>query len=424
MPPAQAAPPAAPPLIVEVKLEKAETCIGEENLVTVRAHTAEGRDDAYLRYRVDSLPGPAVPLRVYPSGFDSQPVPRFVTVTGRHGASTQAELPSWRINDCRKSPDLFLGYHRAENSPREAELRFVADVLYPVSIDEAQSPPPLRIDRYRWSFGDGQTAETSEPTVVHDYSDRPQTTLASYFLVTCEAVDVDGNTVRGRVSVELENPVFDAFMHRGTVALKVDYRPREATVSGGVLEQRVHLSHHWPEPVHLERARVRVHLKSGLAVDDRAAKEVPLAALLGQTSLPPSGVEARIAWDTREEPEVLAREYLLEGRTLEGWRVAGGFTVTVPGTSRQFLAKLNNPAWRARYLRARELSPDADLSEDDLRRLEKQGLFEDLPPPEPVSPPPPPPAEPPGTAAAVEPPPEPPPGSTMGTPRSVSAPFP
>src|SRR5690349_10967458 len=39
--------PAAPPVFDSVQVEKEEVCQGEENLVTVRAHTTDG-NDAYL----------------------------------------------------------------------------------------------------------------------------------------------------------------------------------------------------------------------------------------------------------------------------------------------------------------------------------------------------------------------------------------
>src|ERR1700690_3235282 len=39
-----------PPIIDEVTVEKPEVCEGEENLVTVRAHTPDG-NDAYLHYQ-------------------------------------------------------------------------------------------------------------------------------------------------------------------------------------------------------------------------------------------------------------------------------------------------------------------------------------------------------------------------------------
>src|SRR3954463_1295103 len=42
-------PPVAAPVFAEVRLEKEEVCEGEENLVTVRAHTTDG-NDAFLHY--------------------------------------------------------------------------------------------------------------------------------------------------------------------------------------------------------------------------------------------------------------------------------------------------------------------------------------------------------------------------------------
>src|SRR5579884_3206871 len=50
------------PIIDEIKVEKPEVCEGEDNLVTVRAHTENGTD-AYLHYLIDGKLGPSVPVR-------------------------------------------------------------------------------------------------------------------------------------------------------------------------------------------------------------------------------------------------------------------------------------------------------------------------------------------------------------------------
>jgi hypothetical protein len=61
LPPAPAAaiasPAPAPPIIDEIRVEKPEVCEGEENLVTVRAHTPDG-NDAFLHYQIGTHPGP------------------------------------------------------------------------------------------------------------------------------------------------------------------------------------------------------------------------------------------------------------------------------------------------------------------------------------------------------------------------------
>src|SRR5207248_6071246 len=54
----------APPVFDTVRLEKEEVCEGEENLVTVHAHTTDG-NDAFLHYTVAGEAGSQVPVRVY-----------------------------------------------------------------------------------------------------------------------------------------------------------------------------------------------------------------------------------------------------------------------------------------------------------------------------------------------------------------------
>ena len=60
-----AAHPADPPPIIDaISVEKPEVCSGEENLITVRAHTSNGTD-AFLHTVVDGAMGASVPVRLW-----------------------------------------------------------------------------------------------------------------------------------------------------------------------------------------------------------------------------------------------------------------------------------------------------------------------------------------------------------------------
>src|SRR4051812_40130259 len=52
----------APPVFDVIRVEKEEVCEGEENLVTVRAHTTDG-NDPFLHYTVAGEAGAQVPVR-------------------------------------------------------------------------------------------------------------------------------------------------------------------------------------------------------------------------------------------------------------------------------------------------------------------------------------------------------------------------
>ncbi|HYW87021.1 MAG TPA: hypothetical protein VFB50_04580, partial [Chloroflexota bacterium] len=62
-PPALAGPAPEAPIIDAVLVEKPSVCEDEENLITVKAHTREGRDDAYLHYFIGYGTGQSFPLQ-------------------------------------------------------------------------------------------------------------------------------------------------------------------------------------------------------------------------------------------------------------------------------------------------------------------------------------------------------------------------
>src|SRR4051812_34007180 len=65
----------APPVFDEIRVEKEEVCEGEENLVTVRAHTTDG-NDPFLHYTVAGEAGAQVPVRSF-LGRDGKPMPQM-----------------------------------------------------------------------------------------------------------------------------------------------------------------------------------------------------------------------------------------------------------------------------------------------------------------------------------------------------------
>src|SRR5712664_1123156 len=82
-----------PPVIDEIVLEKEEVCEGEENLVTVRAHTLDGADPL-LHYVIGSERGMSVPLKTYLDSY-GQPLHQYITVFGNRNVSTRVEVPSY-----------------------------------------------------------------------------------------------------------------------------------------------------------------------------------------------------------------------------------------------------------------------------------------------------------------------------------------
>ncbi|MFT3769365.1 MAG: hypothetical protein QM820_28340 [Minicystis sp.] len=186
------------PIIDAVRIEKNEVCIGEENLVTVEAHT--GRGDAGLRYRIEGHDGRRVPLRRYPAGWDDPvEVTHTVTVTAPNGRSTSAPIPAYDVLPCRKPYNLHV-----EGAWSNGEVKLVAHVAAngkpKAEGHGVEDRAPLDVIRYRWTFGDGTVEETDSPEITHRYGAGAKADI----LVSCEAVGRTGETVTGRLALAPE----------------------------------------------------------------------------------------------------------------------------------------------------------------------------------------------------------------------------
>ena len=91
----------APPVFDEIRVEKEEVCEGEENLVTVRAHTTDG-NDPFLHYTVAGEAGAQVPVRSF-LGRDGKPMPQMAVAFSRGNVATAVELPPWRVKSDQRT---------------------------------------------------------------------------------------------------------------------------------------------------------------------------------------------------------------------------------------------------------------------------------------------------------------------------------
>jgi hypothetical protein len=173
------------PIIDEVSVEKPEVCAGEENLIRVKAHTANGTD-ADLHYVIGGQAGNPVPLRSYRAD-DGPPPARRISVFGRGNVANSIEVPAFRVKDCGEIP-LVLIKHRLRANAVD-ELVFSIDILHPPRDFEA-----LQFD---WRFGDGSSTTTREPMALHSYAARSQSALYSHFLAKSTWSDAPGGACRG-----------------------------------------------------------------------------------------------------------------------------------------------------------------------------------------------------------------------------------
>jgi hypothetical protein len=99
-------------------------------------------------------------------------------------------------------------------------------------------------------------------------------------------------------------------------------------------------------------------------------------------SIAPGEVAASkpLTLDTKAEPGVYSVEYLVEGRTEDGWPAKGNFAImrpTPPPTPEQG-APVADPVLKAKILRARELLGQAYVTDEEIWRLDREGAFDGL----------------------------------------------
>ena len=372
-------PPPSAVVIDAVTIDKAEACEGEEVLVTVAAHAADPADDDHLHAVVDGVPGMTVPLIAHQRGPDSPPPE--VIVFGRGDTRATAPVPAFTVRDCAAARHLAIAYRLALNTNAEFELE--------ATVDSAAGAPFVAAS-YQWDFGDGTTATTAEPRVVHDYGQRPQLAVYASLLVQVTARAANGEAVLGRKTILFHNPQYANLEFAGVVTLVVELTPRFPSIVDGQVVQGVRLWHHQAAPVRITRVRARRN--SSVPGSEPVVTEVPVEQVLGATAIPPSGLNVKLTLDVAAEPDVFSVDYLLEGESAEGYPVESTFSVMKPPvpTADQHVA-VEDPALVEKILLARQLLGKELVTDADLLDLQRRGAFDGFKPatddPEPKLPP-------------------------------------
>jgi hypothetical protein len=365
-----------PPIIDTVTVEKDEVCEGEENLVTVQAHTADG-NDAFLHYQVGPTRGSPVAVRSY-LDERGRPTPHRVTVFGKNNVASSAEVPSFRVKRCGTDAMVVIDHRLRPNTL--AEFDFEARIVGTGSMaHDAGAIAAFRPRMFRWSFGDGTHEESREAHAVHGFASRPQDTLYSHFLVTVEVLAENGRMLRGRHAIELLNPAFEAFAYKGVVVLFADLDPRFPVLSGsGVVDQGVRLWHTRPEVVTITKVSVTTRRLDGQRLP--AVNTSPGSVLGGAVIAPGRGLDFHVVLDTRLEPDTLSRDHALEGRTQSGHPVRGAFSVMRPPAlpSKEKHQPISDPTLVAKVKIAREVLHREYVTDEDLWALERAGHFDGL----------------------------------------------
>lgn len=377
-PPVAAAAPASPtsaPIIDEIVVEKPAPCVGEETLVTVRAHTPDA-NDAELHYLIGTGTGQSVPLRAW-LDERGQPPEFQVTVFGKGNTATSAPVPPLRVQPCQVGMFAVIAHRALPN--RWGSFAFRAELRQQQSGGPAKSVA-LSARRYHWTFGDGSEEQTDTPEVTHSYEERPQQTLYSQFLVRVEVVTRDGRTLVARDALQLVNPAYESWTRKGIVSLMVALDPPFPVLSAaGRVEQGVRLRHYRPEPVTIESVQAVRYYADGAGQSPAQSVDVP--SLLGTDRIPAGrGLDLHVTLDPQAEPDVLSVTYYLKGKSADGHPVVGSFSVMrpPPAPNADNSTRVTNPRLVAKIRRAREQLGKSVVSDADLARLESQGAFNDL----------------------------------------------
>jgi hypothetical protein len=367
----------AAPIIDSITIEKDEVCEGEENLVTVKAHTPDDTD-AFLHVRIGAASGAAIPLRSYLDDR-GRPSARQVSVFGKNNVATMGEVPAFRVKPCPAALGVVIEHRLRPNTTAEFDFdaRIVSRAAEGADRDAGAS---FRPRSFTWSFGDGTHQSGHEPHATHSFADRSQETLYSPFLIALEVLDADGRLLKGRVSIDLLNPAFEAFAYKGIVVLITELDPRFPVLSeSGIVDQGVRLSHTRSDAVAITKITMTTKYEG------RGGRSLPsypdVRSVLGTTEiLPGRGLELRTALDTRLEPDAISRDYALEGRTRDGHPVRGAFSVMKPPPlpTKDRHEPIADPVLLAKVKLARTLLHREFVTDQDLSTLERAGQFATL----------------------------------------------
>lgn len=377
-PPEPAAPKADPaaPVIDEITVEKREVCEGEENLISVRAHTPDGTDE-FLHYVIGGRQGQRVPVRSWIA--DDGEAPKLeVVVFGKNNVSTKVEVPSFVVKPCKPARMALITSQLRANT--WSEFDFEVKLLENPGPDGSKGPP-FKPRSYEWSFGDGETATTDVPHVTHNYEGRKQEAMFSHMLVEVKVRGDAEEPVLGRMSLPLINPAFEALATKKVVALLVQLTPRFPELgSDGVVRQKVRLFHLRDRPVFIHNAVVFRHRTQDPA-GPTPQQVVDPSSLLGTSTIPPGrGIEFEVKLDTNRDSDVFSLEHLLEGKDSEGLPARGAFSVMrpPPKPTREKSNPVVDPLLKAKIIAARKILNRPYVTDEDLWALERQGKFADI----------------------------------------------
>jgi hypothetical protein len=370
------------PVIDEVLVEKRSVCEGEENLITVIAHSDDGGS---LRYIVGGERGSSVPVRAFLEPDGTQPT-QYVRVLGASDVEASVPIPRYEVRPCRAPRWIELQLRQRPNAEAHYEVT--------ATLRSTPGEPKFEAASFEWSFGDGEKQVTSSPVTEHSYDDREQVSAYSSYLIQVTAVSTRGERLVGRRGIELLNAAFDDLERVGHVTLLNRPTPRAPQLGAdGRVVQRFQIHHVHKQPVLLDQVVVRGHTRDDDG--DAQAEELDPTQVLGLDEIPTGrGVEVTLSFDAARESGLFMKSFELSGHTPDGLPASGRLTIMRPQQppTRDDHVPVDDPALIAKIIAAQRLLDKEIVSQDEIYMLERDGrLAEEMrrtavgPPPSPTN---------------------------------------
>ena len=325
-------PDATRPVIARVTVEKSEVCAGEENLIEVVAHDADGRDE-HLRISVDDpgsgrkVWGAKIPYRLErPLGR-----PMRVVVEGRRGVAG-ADVPHVTVKDCVALHQVTIDVQRTQDAMDRVKLK--AQITEPPSSADAPTKRLVPLV-YRWDFGDGSKETTSGPEVEHSYEAREQNVATASFIAAVRIEGRDGEEAKGSRAIAFPNLGFSRLTLEGSVLISAGFQESPASDTAASRTERVWLYHGYRQPVRIDKVKLRETVLENHEERETLSRDFDPEALLGFRELPPrQSLTTRdlTAFYPSTKDATAVRYVEVRGRTTDGKEASGTFTLLASST--------------------------------------------------------------------------------------------
>jgi len=294
-------------LIERVSLSKRVACPDETVTVTVKTRGTKA-EAAGLYVSVNGKTGNPLTVSYGTEGdYDLS-----VEVFDKQGR-TDHRTRKIRVVDCGEiyeSVEVKVEHLAADRVAFTAQPRFAAPrprsrAEGEARLEELKRYVPPIVSSYHWDFGDGETADTTEPYAEHDYSDRDQrSSVNASYVVNVTVATENGHRINGGASVTLTNVYAQNRIERGVIVPSVSIRQVSAE-EGGPPQPRLTVRNLEDRPFDVQR--IVLHKIPCDPNADASDTEVSPETFLGQSRFEPGETSVDLALSDEIVPATACR---------------------------------------------------------------------------------------------------------------------